>query len=161
MGSRSHSSTGRRRETAQGDDDAEANERTHSEIQAWLRDLGHALGYDVWIAANDQSRLVDGKPLSTGCCRELPTEYARGEGIDAVRLIDVLWLDRSTGRITADFEVEHSTSIYSGIVRLLDLALGVRIMRSTRCFSSRRMSAKTRYAHSCSVPPTVALRECR
>lgn len=104
---------------------AEADERTHSEIQAWIRDLGHALGYDVWIAANDQSRLVDGKPLATGCCRELPAEYARGEGVDAVRLIDVLWLERDSGRVAAGFEVEHSTSIYSGIVRLLDLALGV------------------------------------
>jgi type II restriction enzyme len=42
-----------------------------------------------------------------------------------VRLIDVLWLDRTTFHVAAGFEVEHSTSIYSGIVRLLDLALGV------------------------------------
>jgi type II restriction enzyme len=41
-----------------------------------------------------------------------------------VRLIDVLWIDPSVGRVAAAFEVEHSTSIYSGIVRLLDLALG-------------------------------------
>jgi len=104
---------------------AETDDRTHSEIQAWLRDLGHALGYDVWIAANDQSRLVDCKPLATGCRRDLPAELARGEGVDAVRLIDVLWLERGVGRVAAGFEVEHSTSIYSGIVRLLDLALGV------------------------------------
>jgi len=102
-----------------------AGERTHAEIQAWLRDLGHSLGFDVWIAANDQSRLVDGRPLAAGCCRELPAAYTRGEGTDAIRLIDVLWLDRATGKIVAGFEVEHSTSIYSGIVRLLDLALGV------------------------------------
>ncbi|HEX4913825.1 MAG TPA: type II restriction endonuclease, partial [Vicinamibacterales bacterium] len=104
---------------------SEVDQRTHAEIQAWLRDVGLALGFDVWIAANDQSRLVDGKPLATGCRRELPAEYSRGEGTDAVRLIDVLWLDRTSGRIAAGFEVEHSTSIYSGIVRLLDLALGV------------------------------------
>ena len=40
------------------------------------------------------------------------------------RLIDVLWLDRANGRVVAAFEVEHTTSIYSGIVRLLDLAHG-------------------------------------
>ena len=34
-----------------------------------------------------------------------------------------LWLD-DAGAVAAAFEVEHSTSIYSGIVRLLDLALG-------------------------------------
>lgn len=37
--------------------------------------------------------------------------------------IDVLWLD-GNGEIVAAFEVEHTTSIYSGIVRMLDLALG-------------------------------------
>ena len=31
---------------------------------------------------------------------------------------------RLQGRVAAAFEVEHTTSIYSGIVRLLDLALG-------------------------------------
>jgi type II restriction enzyme len=41
-----------------------------------------------------------------------------------VRLIDVIWLDRTTGNVIAAFEVEHTTSIYSGIVRLLDLAYG-------------------------------------
>ena len=102
---------------------AEAGERTHSEIQAWLRDLGLALGFDVWIAANDHSRLFDGIPLATGCCRELPANVAALDGIEAVRLIDVLWLDRGSFEVSAAFEVEHSTSIYSGIVRLLDLAL--------------------------------------
>jgi type II restriction enzyme len=41
-----------------------------------------------------------------------------------VRLIDVLWLDPTSGRVAGAFEVEHTSSIYSGVVRLLDLALG-------------------------------------
>lgn len=40
----------------------------------------------------------------------------------AIRLIDVLWLEKGSGAVAAGFEVEHTTSIYSGIVRLLDLA---------------------------------------
>ncbi|OYU86650.1 MAG: hypothetical protein CFE29_28360 [Bradyrhizobiaceae bacterium PARB1] len=36
----------------------------------------------------------------------------------------MLWLDKQDGAIHAAFEVEHTTSIYSGIVRMLDLALG-------------------------------------
>ena len=36
----------------------------------------------------------------------------------------MLWLDKRDGAIHAAFEVEHTTSIYSGIVRMLDLALG-------------------------------------
>jgi type II restriction enzyme len=104
---------------------ADAGDQSHAEIQSWLRDLGHSLGFDVWIASNDQSRIVDGKPLATGCCRELPSHVTSADGVDAVRLIDVLWLDRTAFHVAAGFEVEHSTSIYSGIVRLLDLALGV------------------------------------
>jgi type II restriction enzyme len=43
-----------------------------------------------------------------------------------VRLIDLLWFERASGKPVAAFEVEHSTSIYSGIVRMLDLALGIK-----------------------------------
>lgn len=99
------------------------SERTHTEMQAWLRDLGMALGYRVWIAANDRGRLFGDAPLGKGCLEHLPSEIAAAPGADAVRLIDVLWLEKDTPRVAAAFEVEHSTSIYSGIVRMLDLAL--------------------------------------
>lgn len=100
------------------------SERTHSEVQAWLRDLGLALGYDVWIAANDRGRLHDGVPLGKNCLDHLPVMIATSPGADTIRVIDVLWLERGQASVAAAFEVEHSTSIYSGIVRMLDLALG-------------------------------------
>lgn len=103
---------------------AREGDRTHTEVQGWLRDLGQALGYDIWIATNDVSRSYAGGRLGDGCLRALPARIDQAPGADAVRLIDVLWLDRRTGHVAAAFEVEHSTSIYSGIVRLLDLALG-------------------------------------
>lgn len=99
------------------------NERTHTEIQAWLRDIGKALGYDVWIAANDHKRLHQGIALSTGCLKTLPESIQSAKGAEATRLIDVLWLAPKSEQIVAAFEVEHSTSIYSGICRMLDLAL--------------------------------------
>lgn len=97
---------------------------THTEVQGWLRDLGHALGFSVWIASNDQGRPFSGGRLGDGCLTELPTELRDGAGADAIRLIDVLWLEGPGALVRAAFEVEHTTSIYSGIVRLLDLALG-------------------------------------
>lgn len=48
-------------------------------------------------------------------------------GLESVRLIDVVWVDTQTSQVAAAFEVEHTTSIYSGIVRMLDLALGTRV----------------------------------
>jgi len=99
-------------------------DRTHAEVQGWLRDLGSGLGFRVWVAANDRGRAYTGGRLGEGCLEALPEALAGGPGGDAVRLIDVLWLHSGTGRVAAAFEVEHTTSIYSGIIRLLDLALG-------------------------------------
>jgi type II restriction enzyme len=119
---------------------AREGDRTHTEVQAWLRDLGRALGYDVWIAANDRARTWNGGRLGDGCLSALPAALASAPGADAVRLIDVLWLERrattswSDGRVVAAFEVEHTTSIYSGIVRLLDLALGAPDQAVTELF---------------------------
>ena len=114
----------------------QAEDRSHVQIQGWLRDLGRTLGFDVWVAANDRSRTYGSGRLCDGCVDELPASLAASPGAEAVRLIDVLWLERtpasggsptgssSSPRVEAAFEVEHTTSIYSGIVRMLDLALG-------------------------------------
>ncbi|MEW5917061.1 MAG: type II restriction endonuclease [Gemmatimonadota bacterium] len=103
---------------------AREGDRTHTEVQGWLRDLGRALGFDVWVASNDSARAYAGGRLGDGCLTALPAAIDCAPGADAVRLIDVLWLERGSGRVAGAFEVEHTTSIYSGIVRLLDLALG-------------------------------------
>ena len=99
-----------------------AADTTHTTVQGWLRDLGIALGFRVFIAANDQSRRCGEGKLGDGCLAELPA--AIGRAAELVRLIDVIWLDAKEDRVAAAFEVEHTTSIHSGIVRLLDLAFG-------------------------------------
>ena len=100
-------------------------ERTHTEVQGWLRDLGKSLGFEVWIAINDRGRPYDGGRLCDGCRDSLPGAIENARAAEAIRLIDVLWIEAGTGRVAAAFEVEHSTSIHSGIVRMLDLALGL------------------------------------
>lgn len=96
-------------------------DRTHTEVQGWLRDLGRALGFDVWVAANDRSRALGDGKLGDDCLSALPPILG---AIDAVPLIDVIWLERGGAHAVAAFEVEHTTSIYSGIMRMLDLASG-------------------------------------
>lgn len=103
-------------------DGSRASDESHTLVQGWLRDLGKALGFAVWIASNDQSRSFAGGRLGDGCLAALPLSLQRS-GAEAIRLIDVIWLDNESGEVTAAFEVEHTTSIYSGIVRLLDLAM--------------------------------------
>jgi type II restriction enzyme len=99
-----------------------AGDVTHTEVQGWLRDLGRGLGFDVWIASNDRTRPCGTGLLKDGCLEALPEPLASGRGADFVPLIDVLWLDRATSRVEAAFEVEHTTTIQTGIMRMLDLA---------------------------------------
>ncbi|WP_242339879.1 MULTISPECIES: type II restriction endonuclease [Anaeromyxobacter] len=101
---------------------ASAGDRTHTEIQAWLRDLGRALGYGVWIASNDRNRPWGDGRLCDGCLAELPPSLAGGAGSGFIPLIDVLWLEPGSGRVEAAFEVEHTTTIQTGVMRMLDLA---------------------------------------
>lgn len=103
---------------------AQSGDETHTQIQGWLRDLGLSLGFSVWIAANDRSRTYGEGRLGDGCLTVLPDNMTSQAGAEAVRLIDVIWLQPESGHPIAAFEVEHTTSIYSGIVRLLDLAYG-------------------------------------
>lgn len=100
----------------------QASDTTHHEMQGWLRDLGLALGFDVWIASNDRSRAYGDGQLGNGCLTTLAADGV--QAAESVRLIDVIWVERESRRFAAAFEVEHSTSIHSGIVRMLDLALG-------------------------------------
>jgi type II restriction enzyme len=104
---------------------AREEDRTHAEVQGWLRELGQALGFAVWIASNDRNRTYADGRLADGCLDALPAQLEMAPASDSIRLIDVLWIDKTTGGVAAAFEVEHTTSIYSGIVRMLDLALGL------------------------------------
>lgn len=108
------------------------SDATHTEIQGWLRDLGIALGFDVWIAANDRGRSYLNGRLGDGCLNNLPKGVTAG--MESVKLIDVVWIARGSHEVVAAFEVEHSTSIYSGIVRMLDLALGTEVGRNSTLF---------------------------
>ncbi len=102
-------------------ENTEAGEKSHTQIQGWLRDLGISLGYDVWIASNDRSRPYRDGKLSDNCLERLP--LSGGAEFELIKLIDVLWLAKGTSTVAAAFEVEHTTSIYSGVLRLYDLAL--------------------------------------
>ena len=104
------------------EDVVEGNE--HSEMQYHLAKLGKSLGYKVWIAQNDHSREWNNVKLGEFSIKELSLDNISNSVRDTVSLIDVIWLDRDEN-IVAAFEVEKSTSIYSGILRLYDLSLSI------------------------------------
>lgn len=92
----------------------------HTIVQHELLSLGEAMGFDVWVAKNDRKRKADGAILGAmpRMLEELPTQFNE-PAQKIIELIDVLWLDKKT--IVAAFEVEHTTSIYSGLLRMSDL----------------------------------------
>lgn len=99
----------------QGTDDV-----THSEIQWLLLNLGSEMGLNVWVASNDRGRAFQNQAFENvkGMLSSLPIRYDPAIN-KSIELIDVLWLKDKT--IVAAFEIEHSTSIYSGLLRLSDL----------------------------------------
>jgi len=100
-------------------------ERQHTRVQYQLAELGRALGYAVSVARNDRGAVCGGVPLGYRCLERLPDLGLTPEVHDTVDLIDVLWLYPNEARIACAFEVEKSTSIYSGMLRLADMALSL------------------------------------
>ncbi|MEB0262812.1 MULTISPECIES: type II restriction endonuclease [unclassified Mucilaginibacter] len=99
-----------------------ADEHLHNEMQYHLLKIGHALGYDVIAASNDRSKSWDGNKFSFISLADFPQLALEKEVLNTVKLIDVLWFQKGTSKVTAAFEVEKTTSIYSGILRLTDLS---------------------------------------
>ncbi len=108
-----------------GDAEAEAHSppqrdvRESIQIQALLASIGATMGMRIWIPRNDRAAVCaewksDNQPLLD----ILPLNYDEAT-LKTIEQIDVLWLK---GRaIVRAFEVEHTTSIYSGILRMADL----------------------------------------
>ncbi len=114
----------RRKRHAQVEQDV-VEERLHTKVQHQLSELGRTLGYDVLVARNDRSAQYQGRPLGFHCLEHLPDLGLSPEVHATAELIDVLWLYKGKAQIAAAFEVEKSTSIYSGILRLTDMALSI------------------------------------
>lgn len=92
----------------------------HTEIQYYLLDLGSKMGLSVRAATNDLSKEFKGISFATipHIISELPLQFNEATQ-KTIELIDVLWLKGNT--IVAAFEIESTTSIYSGLLRMSDL----------------------------------------
>ncbi len=100
-------------------------EDTHTKIQHLLLKIGKSLGYDVIAASNDLMKSYNHEKFSFLCLPQFP-ELAVEESVKrTITLIDVIWFVKGTNRIVCAYEIEKSTSIYSGILRLSDLALSL------------------------------------
>jgi hypothetical protein len=93
---------------------------THSQVQSLLGSIGSRKGFDIWVPSNDRVKL----------------DWAYGEkfpvrdkilGFESVQNvleeIDVIWIQKGSSDVRALFEVEHTTPIYTGLLRFNDIHL--------------------------------------
>jgi len=93
--------------------------RDSIKMQALLASIGAQMGMKIWMPRNNRAAALsqwqdDGNALID----VLPLNYDETT-IKTIEQIDVIWLRRRA--IVRAFEVEHTTSIYSGILRMADL----------------------------------------
>ncbi len=100
-------------------------ESLHTEMQYHLLKIGNALGYDVTPASNDKSKAYNGNSFSFIALPQFPQIDTDKDTQTTIKLIDVLWFQKGTNNVIGAFEVEKSTSIYSGILRLTDLHFSI------------------------------------
>jgi hypothetical protein len=93
--------------------------RESAKIQALLASVGETMGFKVWLPKNDRSTVLqEWTPEDGSLLDALPLNYDETT-LQTIEQIDVLWLKGRS--ITRAFEVEHTTAVYSGILRMADL----------------------------------------
>lgn len=97
----------------------EGETRESIRIQSLIAQIGAQMGMSIWIPHADRGGVLkewknDPQPL----LERLPLNYD-DTTLRTIEQIDVIWL-RSRSIVRA-FEVEHTTAVYSGILRMADL----------------------------------------
>lgn len=109
-------------EVAESEDDIDYNisdgesKRTHKEMQWMLLWLGNELNLNLWLPKTDftQSHKKNEIANLSGMLNDLPFDILTAGR--SVERIDVLWL--KDNKIIAAFEIVHSTSVESGLLRM-------------------------------------------
>jgi len=93
--------------------------RESLQIQAVLAEIGSSMGFKIWLPKSDRNRILKKwNPENGVLLNELPLNYDETT-LKTIEQIDVLWLRKRS--IVRAFEVEHTTSVYSGLLRMADL----------------------------------------
>jgi hypothetical protein len=105
---------------AEGISAAEGSETRESiRVQALIARIGASMGHSIWVPRSDRGGVSkEWKGGEPNFLERLPLNYD-DTTLRTIEQIDVLWL-RGRSIIRA-FEVEHTTSVYSGILRMADL----------------------------------------
>lgn len=98
-----------------------AHNLSHSQVQTLLSSIGHLKNYEVYVPEHDLSQLDWTLTKRFVLRKTIPEGFRHISNI--LSEIDVIWITSGRNAIEALFEVEHSTPIYSGLLRFNDVLL--------------------------------------
>lgn len=99
----------------------EAHNLTHAQVQTLLAAIGHLKRYGVYVPERDAAGLDWSLTERFTLRGSIPSGFEQVQGI--LSEIDVIWIARGGEAIEGLFEVEHSTPVYSGLLRFNDILL--------------------------------------
>ncbi len=99
----------------------EARVFSHGQVQTLLAEIGQLKGYDVFVPASDAGKIQWSRPGGFRIRRNVPVEIKDIGPLLAE--IDVVWIAPAGNAIKGVFEVEHTTTIYSALLRFNDVLL--------------------------------------
>lgn len=99
----------------------EALALSHSQVQTLLAGIGHMKGYDVYVPDVDAGKFDWSLSKRFSLRRSIPAGF--DEVARILCEIDVVWIAGGRNTIEGLFEVEHSTPVYSGLLRFNDVLL--------------------------------------
>ena len=95
-------------------------DRQSLRIQAKIAEIGAQMNFHIWVPRHDKAQILShiADNLKHFFLDELPLSYDETT-FRTIEQIDVIWLKKRS--IARAFEVEHTTAVYSGLLRMADL----------------------------------------
>ncbi len=89
-------------------------------IQGKLAFIGEKFGYKIWIPRNDRNKVLEvwQPEKNDNVLDRIPLNFNQA-ALTTIENIDLIWFEENA--IVRAFEVEHTTSIYGGLLRMSDL----------------------------------------
>lgn len=111
---------------------------SHSKVQSLLGAIGIKKGFDIWYPTSDRINLDNSIIENSMLRNDLP--LFNKEIHEIISEIDVIWLQNSN--LVSLFEVEHSTPIYSGLLRFNDILLTIPSVNNFNIASNKEREKK-------------------
>ncbi len=111
---------------------------SHQQVQSLVGAIGIAKGFEVWYPEKDKSEIDFSVMDRARVVERLPRFNNAIDNI--VSEIDVIWLQQN--QFVSFWEVEHSTPIYSGLLRFNDVLLTIANADNFNIVAEREREAK-------------------